>query len=416
MPTITIPATVAPNELIQSAWGNSVVSALDELADESASLTTNTFTGNQLVQTGIIRSGNGTSGTQFAALDTSGGNTAYLGLFGSASDINTPGTRTGLVGLVGDSDLRVWAETGSGNVELRSEGGAITLLTGGANERARINSAGILVNKTSSSSSTTGVECLATGRINGTLDTVETNMVLNRTGSAISSGAVYINALLNGTTQWKVIRVGATTESEFNSNNTLHLTSDVGAVSLETGGTERCRANSAGFLVAKTSSSTAVVGAEILSSGAVYSTATTDIENVIVNKGGSAVVSGAVYQQFRLSNTTIGSVTRNAATSAVLYNTTSDSRYKTDLGLEESDGLATVEALPVRRYLRDGAESASVGMFAQDVHAVIPQAVTPGDEENIWQMAYGDENIVGHLLLAVQQLSAKVRELEGAAA
>lgn len=311
MPTITLPATVAPNELIQSAWGNSVVSALDELADESAGLGINTFTGNQLVDQAIIRVGADSGGTQFAALDTAAGNTAYVGFFGSATDINTPGTRTGLVGLVADNDVRLWAETG-GNVELRSESGVVAFQTGGATERARINSTALLVNKTSSSIATAGVELLAAGRVNATLAADDTNLVLNRVSSAIVSAGVYIN--------------------------------------------------------------------------------------------------------FASAGSAIGSVTRNAATSAVLYNTSSDARYKTDVGLEDSDGLATVEALPVRRYLRDGAESASVGMFAQDVHAVIPQAVTPGDDENIWQMAYGDENIVGHLLLAVQQLSAKVRELEGSAA
>lgn len=43
--TITLPATVAPNELIQSAWGNSVVAALDELDDEKADLAGAAFTG-----------------------------------------------------------------------------------------------------------------------------------------------------------------------------------------------------------------------------------------------------------------------------------------------------------------------------------------------------------------------------------
>lgn len=43
--TITLPSYVAPNELIQSAWGNAVVNALDELDDEKANLAGATFTG-----------------------------------------------------------------------------------------------------------------------------------------------------------------------------------------------------------------------------------------------------------------------------------------------------------------------------------------------------------------------------------
>lgn len=42
---ITLPAAVAPNELIQSAWGNSVVSALDELDDEKLNLAGGEMTG-----------------------------------------------------------------------------------------------------------------------------------------------------------------------------------------------------------------------------------------------------------------------------------------------------------------------------------------------------------------------------------
>lgn len=307
---ITLPANVAPNELIQSAWGNSVVDALDELDNEKLNLTGGTVTGTILLEDAIIRAGRESGGTQFAALDTAAGNVAYLAFFGSATDVNTPGTRTGLVGLVADSDVRVWAETG-GNVELRSEAGALVFQTGGSTERVRINTAGLLVSKTIATLATVGCELQAGGRVNGTLDADDTNLALNRISAAIVSGGVYVN--------------------------------------------------------------------------------------------------------FAQAGTSIGAITRNAATSAVLYNTTSDARMKTDVGLEVGDGLATVEAFPVRRYLRDGADTSSVGVFAQELADVIPQAVTPGDDDNPWQVAYGDENIIGHLALAVQQLSAKVRELEGAA-
>lgn len=42
---ITLPSYVAPNELIQSAWGNGVVNALDELDDEKVDLAGDVMTG-----------------------------------------------------------------------------------------------------------------------------------------------------------------------------------------------------------------------------------------------------------------------------------------------------------------------------------------------------------------------------------
>lgn len=123
---------------------------------------------------------------------------------------------------------------------------------------------------------------------------------------------------------------------------------------------------------------------------------------------------GGVFHSFRRNGTQIGSIT--IGTGPVTdYNTTSDARIKTNVGLAVGDGLDTVDRIVVRRYLRDGADVESVGVFAQELYDTLPQAVTVGGYDPLtepWQVAYSNENIVGHLVLSVQQLKARIAVLE----
>lgn len=146
--------------------------------------------------------------------------------------------------------------------------------------------------------------------------------------------------------------------------------------------------------------------------------------NIAIGRGGAAANDTAVYVTFRSDTSTStnpqgtlrGSISVNGSGGgAVAYNTSSDERIKTDVGLGAGDGLATVERIIVHRYLLDGADAESVGVFAQELAEVLPQAVTVGGDDPLaepWQVGYSDSNIIGHLLLAVQQLQARVAVLE----
>lgn len=87
----------------------------------------------------------------------------------------------------------------------------------------------------------------------------------------------------------------------------------------------------------------------------------------------------------------------------------SDRKHKTDIRTIE-DGLALVEQLRGVRYTRKRDGQACVGVIAQEVQEVVPEVVLETDDG--LGVDYG--NLVGVLIEAVKDLSARVRQLEGA--
>lgn len=115
------------------------------------------------------------------------------------------------------------------------------------------------------------------------------------------------------------------------------------------------------------------------------------------------------FFHFRKNTTVVGSIAVTGTTTA--YNTTSDARLKTDL--RDFDGLASIRALRVYDYqwIADGQRAR--GVLAQEAHDVAPHAVhVGGDEASVdpWQVDYS--KLVPDLIRAVQQLAARVDELE----
>lgn len=87
----------------------------------------------------------------------------------------------------------------------------------------------------------------------------------------------------------------------------------------------------------------------------------------------------------------------------------SDRRHKREIRSIE-DGLDLVEALRGVTYVRKSDGKACVGVIAQEVQRVVPEAVV--DTGDGLAVDYG--NLVSVLIPAVQELSARVRRLEGA--
>ena len=72
---------------------------------------------------------------------------------------------------------------------------------------------------------------------------------------------------------------------------------------------------------------------------------------------------------------------------------------------------AKVNALRGVIYTRKDSGERCTGMIAQEVQAVLPEAVTEGSDENkTLSVAYG--NTVGLLVEAIKELAAKVEILE----
>jgi len=209
-----------------------------------------------------------------------------------------------------------------------------------------------------------------------------------------TSAAAVFGALANGneplrllgTTAWNYIAF-------FNPGNTarraylgvmndldLVLHAEAGAdIILRANSTETARLNGNNFLVAKTTNDVTALGTQIVSSGmtvAVTNNVATG-PHFVANKVGAGIGSGHDFCHWRNNNSTIGSITRNGTTAAVLYNTTSDYRLKHDHGLI-TGARERIRVLRPRRVVwRDDPTVTEMdGFFAHEVAEVVPDAVT----------------------------------------
>lgn len=344
---VTPPADVAPNELIQSSWGDAVRAAVIYLDDNKLdNFQADTMAGTLTVaptstNTALILKGN----TDQPRLQLqSGAGSALLDILATATDVTIDTLLTNRIGILAGVDIDV--PTGSNSLNLR----AIT----------------------------------------------ETPVL------TLESEAGTDFCTLQGT-------------------STLSTLAGVTDLALKANATEQARLVTGNILVGKTASALGTAGVEIAtatSTGSIRSTiSAASIQNLYCRHESSADANAESFADFRrATGTLIGSITQ-VSTTGVAYNTTSDERLKSDVGLDDLDGIGTIGALTVRRYRReDGREH--VGMYAQELNAIIPQAVTiGGDDPHLqpWQTAYGSEDIIGHLILSVQQLSRQVAHLGGAA-
>lgn len=165
--------------------------------------------------------------------------------------------------------------------------------------------------------------------------------------------------------------------------NDLILSSTLGDVAFRSAGTERMRLLGSGgqLLVGKSTSGLATVGLEHFTTGAIFMTRDITAACESLNKVSGGAVSGTTYAEYRLSGTVIGSITRNAATSAVLYNTSSDENLKTVIGELDPELAEYVLALVtpmMYSWNEDPDHTPNVGYIAQRVAAAWPQSVELG--------------------------------------
>ncbi len=124
----------------------------------------------------------------------------------------------------------------------------------------------------------------------------------------------------------------------------------------------------------------------------------------------SGTASGIMYARFNLNGATIGSITQDGTT-AVLYNTTSDQRLKTNI-IDAPDAAALIDGIQVRSFdwIADGSHQ-RYGMVAQELAAVAPEAVhTPLDPDEMMAVDYS--KLVPMLIKEIQSLRARVAALE----
>lgn len=103
----------------------------------------------------------------------------------------------------------------------------------------------------------------------------------------------------------------------------------------------------------------------------------------------------------------LSGATFSGTVTAPNFVSSSDARLKTDIA-PIPDALAKVQALTGVTFNMAGSDARQMGLIAQDVQAVAPEAVV--DAEGVLRLAYG--NLMGLLVEAIKDLAAEVDQLK----
>ena len=117
----------------------------------------------------------------------------------------------------------------------------------------------------------------------------------------------------------------------------------------------------------------------------------------------TATASGTEFLAFQnASGTNIGSVSRVTTTDAVLYNTTSDKRLKSNI-VDANLVLEKLMNVKVRQFdWTEGNSHQDAGFIAQELEPVLSGIVTKGKtEEDMWQIDYA--RLTPYLVKAIQE-------------
>jgi hypothetical protein len=125
----------------------------------------------------------------------------------------------------------------------------------------------------------------------------------------------------------------------------------------------------------------------------------------------TANTSGTTYIGFLNGGTAIGSIGRVGATSAVVYNTTSDERLKSNI-VDSDSVLDTLMQMQVRQYdWTEGNVHQEYGFIAQELEPILSGIVTKGKtDDDMWQLDYS--RLTPHLVKAIQEQQTIINDLK----
>jgi hypothetical protein len=203
---ITLPPFVAPNEVIESSWGNAVVDALEELDDEKVNVAGDTITG-LLGVTAQIRAFSAT-GVDVLALDNA--NECGYGFYGAATDLSTTGSRTGFIGFQGSNLMELRNEISGGELRLVSSGSSSIRFFPSNTAVATLISTGLLLGKTAMDLTVVGSQVSLTGQIDASRSDTTPNFRSNLLGAHNADGQLHMQFFHNSGSQGSITRATAT--------------------------------------------------------------------------------------------------------------------------------------------------------------------------------------------------------------
>ena len=241
----------------------------------------------------------------------------------------------------------------------------------------------------------------------GSQTTVTDRVVLDRDTNNIGLGTTsltkdtgYATLSLSDTTGGQVVfKDDGTTMAGINGNSTRLSLTAVGSrnIIFNTNGSERLRVDSTGNLFLGTTSG---LGKFNMDFSSVFG-------KVFKYTGSTSTIFPIVFDY---GSSTAGSI--SITSSATSYNTSSDYRLKENVNYE-FDALDRLKQLKPARFnfITDAAKTVD-GFLAHEVSDIVPEAIT-GEKDGEQMQGIDQSKLVPLLTKAIQELLAKVEELEG---
>ena len=128
---------------------------------------------------------------------------------------------------------------------------------------------------------------------------------------------------------------------------------------------------------------------------------------VTVDGSGSGIDADLLDGSHASAFALLSGATFSGTVTAPNFVSSSDARLKSDIA-PIADALAKVQALTGVTFTMAGSDTRQMGLIAQEVHAVAPEAVV--EAEGVLRLAYG--NLVGLLVEAIKDLAQEVDQLK----